>query len=405
MTKYLFLLIALFPFVTSAQTPSNIEVPSEHYVIENNIITFNDSFCDWYTGGDYFVAYETQPSVGLLGDRVSACSGYLGTSYGLGSTTAQSALGLGDSSGTRFEYRWSTTYLGTPQAILTIKKSGSVYSPFYSFVPNSELTTLNLDYETRFTGVVVSGSSSSTIVVNPAFYLETNEYTVNNRPDAVLVTVTENNLIAGNSQLDSIKKLILPLVTGNGSTTINLEHNYADGSYTGFLNFWNVQNDTFAFSASTLVFNFIVSGGSITSYSTVTNNTGLDLGVSNYQECGVLDITGCIINAGRYLVVPNEESIQNIIELRDDISTRWPFIYAFQMSELITDLYTGESTASSSISYDFAGLGQLELISVHQIEEVPFTAWLRETLGLLMWLMFGMLMYNRVLRIFNQNPQ
>lgn len=119
----------------------------------------------------------------------------------------------------------------------------------------------------------------------------------------------------------------------------------------------------------------------------------------------VSGLTWAICKVAVLLFVPSNNSIDKFTSLTSDLETKFPFIYAYQFSESVDNLYSGTSTATSSISYDFAGLGTLTLISVEQLEAVPFQSWLRTVIGMLLWIMFAVLMYNRTLRIFNTNPQ
>jgi len=105
------------------------------------------------------------------------------------------------------------------------------------------------------------------------------------------------------------------------------------------------------------------------------------------------------------LFVPSEASVNKFMSLNDTLETKFPFVYAYQFSDAIDGLYSASSTSSSTIAYDFAGLGTLTLLSVGQLEAVPYQPWLRTIIGYLMWIMFAVLVYTRTLRIFNTNPQ
>jgi len=67
-------------------------------------------------------------------------------------------------------------------------------------------------------------------------------------------------------------------------------------------------------------------------------------------------------------------------------------------------LYSAPSLASSTITVNILG-GSLDLISVAQLQAVPYTSWLRSILGYVMWLLFFALMYRKALKVFNTNPQ
>jgi len=116
-------------------------------------------------------------------------------------------------------------------------------------------------------------------------------------------------------------------------------------------------------------------------------------------------LTWAICKVFNLLLVPSQASVDKFMSINSTLETKFPFVYVYQFSDSIDDLYTASSTATSTISYDFAGLGTLTLLSVDQLEAVPFQGWLRTILGYLMWIMFAVLVYTRTLRIFNTDPQ
>jgi len=134
---------------------------------------------------------------------------------------------------------------------------------------------------------------------------------------------------------------------------------------------------------------------------------GSSVGV-NPEEIAYCDslsgLTWSICEIAVFLWVPSETSMQQFSDLNDSLSTKSPFIYVYQASDLVETLYNSPSLASSTITVEILG-GELDLISVAQLQAVPYTSWLRTILGYVMWLMFFALMYRKVLKVFNTNPQ
>jgi len=266
---------------------------------------------------------------------------------------------------------------------------------------------LSTTYQTRFTDAVVSGTASSTLVT-AGYYLNTDEYNSANRPDTVLIQITDTS----SNQIASVQKLILPLTTGYATTTRTitpLDYNnasttaLADGNYTAWIYFWNFGNGAFVFTRSSLVVNFTITSGVVSSSTIVDREDGL-LIQDGFTErpCGITAIGGCIINALMYIFYPSTESIDSIMAVSETMSTKFPFAYAYDMSGTVSNLYSGSLTASSSVSYDFNGIGTLTLFSRQMLIDVPFSTTIRSMLGYLLWLIFMVVMYRRTLTIFDK---
>jgi len=99
-------------------------------------------------------------------------------------------------------------------------------------------------------------------------------------------------------------------------------------------------------------------------------------------------------------VTTSEEQAMLFARLR----TKFPFAYAYDFSQQIDNLYSGNLTATTSISYDFNGYGTMTLLSAQMLSDVPFSGLIRTILGYLIWLMFAFQMYRRTLTVFNTNP-
>lgn len=252
-------------------------------------------------------------------------------------------------------------------------------------------------YQTRFT----DASVSSTTIVS-TYFVELAEWSAVYKPDYVTVTTALNG---SSTHQYSTNQLILPLVQGLSSSTIPLGNNAfpVDGEYNVYFTMTSIAGSYVAISG--IGWNVIVT---ITS-GEVTNVEDMPVydpdELVTWQPCGLTEITGCFVNVGILLFVPDTEKVTQFTNLSDTLESKFPFVYVYQFSDAISDLYTGTPTASSTISYDFAGLGTMTLLSVDLLEDVPYQAWLRNVIGYLMWIMFAILMYNRGLRIFNTNPQ
>jgi len=89
-------------------------------------------------------------------------------------------------------------------------------------------------------------------------------------------------------------------------------------------------------------------------------------------ECDLENIvTNSICNVFGFLIIPSGESLNSITQFNQSLSTKFPFVYIYQVNALFQSLYTQSTTQSLSITMDFGGLGDLTLINASQIEAVP----------------------------------
>jgi len=124
------------------------------------------------------------------------------------------------------------------------------------------------------------------------------------------------------------------------------------------------------------------------------------------QSCDDLSGIGwALCSTMTFLFVPSQSSVDGFTETFSTLETKAPTVYLYQFTDVVNSLYTAPQLASSTISMDFAGLGTLDLISVAQLEAVPYTSWLYEVLGYVIYVMTALFFYRRALRIFNDNPQ
>lgn len=255
-------------------------------------------------------------------------------------------------------------------------------------------------YETRFLNATAVASTTLSLTVG--YYIDTDDFAGPfDRPDVILVNVSSLDT----TQFESIQKLILPLSTGYATITLTGVNAIPDGNYSAMINFWNFSTQKFALNRSAFTVNFTVSAGVVTTQTQVANTNALFPESSTvYEDCGITAISGCISNSFRFLFYPSIEAVSQVTALQGQLQTKAPFVYAYQLSDVFETLYNSPSLASSSITVSILG-GNLTLLSVAQLQAVPYTAWLRSILGYIMWVLFAFLVYRKALRVFNTNPQ
>jgi len=245
-------------------------------------------------------------------------------------------------------------------------------------------------YSTKFNNATFTATSSTI-----GYYISTADFVGQfDRPDVILLNIAS----ATNTQVASEMKLILPLTTGNATTTIDYS-SLADGSYTATVNFWNMATQGFVFSRSGITVNFTVSGGVVTTQTVVQKTDGtLPPSESFYQECGLTALSGCISNAFRFLFYPSTESIDTFMSAYSQLSTRVPFVYAYQASDLMTGLYTGASQNVPTVTIP-TPIGDITFISQDMINDIPFVELLRSLIAAGLWLMLFVVIYRKTLTI------
>lgn len=406
------------PNLSLAQAP-NSELPSDCYVLGTSTITMGSliasTTCQRQNGitPNNRTSHEF-PAGTLIGDITGQYNA--GTVVNLKCNAPSSCFwgfGTSPSTGLVRQLRISNGYLASPYNTITLKWDGSKFVNYYGYVPSKvpfPVTSLVIDQKTKFTNIVVSGTASST-QFQVDFTVDTTEFSTENRPDIVQFYVTS----ADSSQVGVRKVTNLPLVTGTSTRTAILtpphysgvlygSSTLPDGNYTVWVNFWNLQSNRLTLPAE-ITANFTVSAGIVSTYTKVSQSQGLlPTQVATYQECSLGNFTGCIANAFIFTFYPSQDVLSQFTLLNSQMQSKTPFVYVYQTSDLFTKLYTSPETASSSISVDILG-GSLTLISVSQLNAIPYTGWLRSVLGYIIYVLFAFWVYRRVLKIFNTNPQ
>lgn len=126
-------------------------------------------------------------------------------------------------------------------------------------------------------------------------------------------------------------------------------------------------------------------------------------------DCSSLDIACHLKNALVYIFYPSAESIENFKSLSEDLKTKAPFVYVYQVGELREEMF-GASTTPQSISLNFHiipghATSTLELLSKSKLEAVPFAGTVKTVLGWILILLGVEYIYYRVIRTHDQTPQ
>lgn len=241
-------------------------------------------------------------------------------------------------------------------------------------------------------------ASSSDLSVDVGYYIDTSEFTGQyDRPDTMFVTIYETD----NSVFEQKQKIILPLTTGNATTTLDFNTTIPDGNYFATINFWNFTNEEIVIPRVFITKEFTISGGIVTGQTTTAiSNALLPRDLTKYEPCGITQLSGCLNNSARYLFVPSPEVIGDFMVSFDQLDTKIPFIYLAQASTLVTSLYSSTDTTIPTISTpDIEPWGPIVLISEEQLAEIPYVDTLRDIIAAGIWLMLFRALYRRALSI------
>lgn len=206
-------------------------------------------------------------------------------------------------------------------------------------------STIATTYQTRFTNGTMTGTSTA-VSSDIEYYLNTDEYTVKNRPDFIQSNILKRGFFS-DDQVATSRKLITPLSTGLASTTINYDYTFSEGSYVAYFMFWNIDTNFLTFGKSTMTLSFDIDGsGNVANMviSEITNGQVADSGYA-YEECGITNIMGCIKNALVWLFYPTSTILDNFSTLWQNIADKKPFGYVTVTITQLIELNTSGTTA------------------------------------------------------------
>jgi len=115
-------------------------------------------------------------------------------------------------------------------------------------------------------------------------------------------------------------------------------------------------------------------------------------------ECSILQLGGCLRNTGVWLFYPNPASVEQFKSLTEDVKTRFPFRYAYEIGTFRQELFNSTQTATSTVGVSIRDM-DFEFISKAKLEAVPFANTIKIILGFLLWLMAIEYIYYKVIKI------
>jgi hypothetical protein len=293
-----------------------------------------------YSGGGGFGPCETGGFFALAGQTIGVTisntnEGYFCLFWGTGGVTLNEPL--------------------HKKRVCVYQSASLTYEPYteiplvYPPLPVIDPKTGVANFETRFTNIDATGASTS-IALDIDYYLNTDEYGTTNRPDMIQASfIKQGGLFTSDEQVHLQRKLILPLVTGNNATLMPVAHDFDDGTYTTYVNFWNITTNGVTFPATNIVFEFEIDGGVIVSETIISIENGLTAADEiTYQECSLTNLSGCFVNALIYLFVPSDGSLDQFLSLWEQVRTKPPFGY---ITGVIDQLEAVDTNATAAFTF------------------------------------------------------
>jgi len=120
--------------------------------------------------------------------------------------------------------------------------------------------------------------------------------------------------------------------------------------------------------------------------------------------CDTFDIACYLKNAFVWLFYPTTESVSQFTTL--SLATTFPFSYIYDVGNIYTELMSQTATSSLTISVPFhtvaSSTAALTILSQTQLTSVPYAGYIRLVLTWVLYFMFAMHIYRRVMTAFNR---
>jgi hypothetical protein len=173
-----------------------------------------------------------------------------------------------------------------------------------------------------------------------------------------------------------------------------------DGTYTFKVSFGNAGtpfSGIYPFEETYIYFDVEIESGSIVS-THVDTPYSPTYGEPQSLPCSLTQLQGCLINTANFLFYPSTASIDAFMTEYDQLENKLPFVYAYQASDLLTDMYTGTASSVPAITVT-TGIGDITLISESQLAAIPYVSLIRSLIAAGLWLMLFTVLYRKTLSI------
>lgn len=259
-------------------------------------------------------------------------------------------------------------------------------------------------YDTRFTAIDF-GTATNSAEFDVGFYIDADEATTtqaDRNPTQVKVKYAKIPTADYSAEGIIIEDAVTP-TWGYGTTSHDLELD-ASSRYDILIQFANGGSAVTGIVPFPLAYVYFIletdSNGAIATTTAPEFYNAVEEQAFAYQPCGILDLTGCISNAGIYLFMPSDSSIDRFNSLQSDLEERAPFVYAFQLPDYWSLMFNTTQSQTLTVSAS-TSIGTFTFLSEELIEAVPFSSTVRDIVGYLLWAMLAFAIYSRVVNFFS----
>jgi len=304
------------------------------------------------------------------------------------------------------EYSFIVTSTGGNAMSPLFAPSGSMNASYY---PNESTTDYNTGvYAYAVKYGVISGSESyaGNVEISADYFIESSE---------IITSISEKNptFIAfelskrPSTTTETRSESILPTFQGT-STVVTSFTSLEDGTYDLLVKYSNtgcgLGLSECPFPLSYIYKEFVVASGEVTSTSDseIYNNVVVASESSQYEHCGITDIGGCINNSLRFLFIPSQESITQLLDSKDDLDSRVPFVYVSDIRTVADEFFNSTQSETLDVELDL-GFGTVKLIDESMIANAPQASTIRLLLSYMLWITFAFGVYRMALGIHNKD--
>jgi len=195
-------------------------------------------------------------------------------------------------------------------------------------------------------------------------------------------------------------------VTGTGTVSTTFD-SLTDGTYDVLVKFSNVGcsigQSSCPFPLAYIYTYFVLEDGAVTTVgeNEVYDNTVAPASISQYEDCGLSNLSGCFNNSLRFLFIPSEEVINDLVVTKDELDTKIPFVYVSDIQTVMSEIFNTEQSETLDVELDL-GFGTVTLIDESMIANAPQASTIRTLLSYILWITFALGAYRMALGIHNK---
>jgi len=295
-----------------------------------------------------------------------------------------------------------------PYALAGFALISGVYAPYYipdEYTPvgagyNVQFST---QYSTRFTNLAFT-SSSTDVVLDASYFIDEAEAT-STRADRNPTLVSAKFSKVPTQTFEAVSYEIEDAVSptwGYGTTTsvLDLDPSSTYDIVVQFANQGTPITGVYPFPLAYVSVTVSTDAlGGVSTSSAPRFYDAVKAQAFEYQPCSLTEFGGCITNSLMYLFIPSNEDLEQFQTIKETLTQRVPFVYAFQIEEYWGYMFSTNNTHSLSVSAT-TSIGTINFISEAQLNALPMSGLVRSVVGYLLWVMLAFTLYARARSLF-----